>query len=126
MIDVQKQIAYWRKGAIEDFPVGKHLVIEGNIRHGLFFIHLSLEKIIKAHVCNHTKDLAPRTHNLLRLIQLTKIVCSEKDLDLIADMNHYNIEGRYPDSLEELPSGEDVQFILHESERVFEWLLDLL
>ncbi len=55
MIDIEKQIAYWRKGASEDWHVAKQLVKSQQTRHGLFFAHLALEKLLKAHVCRHTK-----------------------------------------------------------------------
>ncbi|NCO95976.1 MAG: HEPN domain-containing protein, partial [Armatimonadetes bacterium] len=51
MIDVEKQVAYWRDGAKEDWEVAQELVDRGRTRHGLFFGHLALEKLLKAHVC---------------------------------------------------------------------------
>jgi len=42
MIDVEKQIAYWRAGAEEDWEVAVDLVESGKARHGLFFAHLAL------------------------------------------------------------------------------------
>jgi HEPN domain-containing protein len=121
VIDINKQIAFWRRGAEEDLPVGIRLVREGSIRHGLFFVHLAFEKILKAHVCRHTGDLAPRTHNLARLLELSGISCSKNDVPFIVDMNRYNVEGRYPDSFEELPGPRECETILTESERIFTW-----
>jgi hypothetical protein len=40
MVDIGKQIGYWRSGAEEDWSVGRHLVSRGSLRHGLFFAHL--------------------------------------------------------------------------------------
>lgn len=40
------------------------------IRHGLFLAHLALEKTLKAHVCRTTGELAPKTHNLVRLAEM--------------------------------------------------------
>ncbi len=50
-IDIQKQIKYWQHGAVEDWDVAENLVDQQKVRHGLFFAHLALEKILKAHVC---------------------------------------------------------------------------
>ena len=69
MIDVERHIIYWREGSQEDWVVGQELVERGRIRHGLFFVHLALEKVLKAHVCRQTRDLAPRIHNLVRLAE---------------------------------------------------------
>lgn len=126
MIDVQKQIEYWRKGAEEDFPVGLRLVRDGRTRHGLFFIHLALEKIIKAHVCRTIGDLAPRSHNLARLVELSGVPCSVADAQFLSDMNKHNIQGRYPESYEDLPDPAEIETILTESERIYTWLHDLL
>jgi len=64
MLNIQHQIAYWRDGAVENWEVARELVSSGRVRHGLFFAHLALEKVLKAHVCRHTRNLAPRLHNL--------------------------------------------------------------
>lgn len=73
MIDIDKQIAYWRDSADEDFAVARELVRWTRIRHGLFFAHLALEKALKAHVCRVTHDIAPRVHNLVRLAELAEL-----------------------------------------------------
>ncbi|MDD5673241.1 MAG: HEPN domain-containing protein [Chitinivibrionales bacterium] len=122
MINITKQINYWKNGADEDFPVGKHLVQKGNIRHGLFFVHLALEKILKAHVCLKIQDIAPRTHNLAHLLELSGVACSKEDARFLGDLNKYNIEGRYPDSYEDLPEPMEAEKILTESERIYTWL----
>lgn len=43
MIDIHKQIAYWRNTATEDWLVAQELMDSGRLRHGLFFAHLALE-----------------------------------------------------------------------------------
>ena len=74
MIDVPAQIAYWKSGAEEDWQVAVDLVRLGRVRHGLFFAHLALEKVLKAHVCRVTRDVPPRLHLLLRLAERTASV----------------------------------------------------
>ncbi len=70
MVDIGKQIHYWVEGAKEDWEVAQELLSKGRVRHGLFLGHLALEKILKAHVCRTTQDLAPRIHNLIRIAEL--------------------------------------------------------
>ena len=36
-IAIDKQVAYWRASAEEDWDVGRSLVEQGKARHGLFF-----------------------------------------------------------------------------------------
>jgi HEPN domain-containing protein len=96
MVDIGKQIGYWRNGAEEDWSVGQHLVSRGSLRHGLFFAHLAIEKTLKAHVCRASGELAPPVHNLVRLAEKAGVTLSEEQIDLLAEVNGFNIEGRYP------------------------------
>ena len=51
MVDIDKQISYWKESADEDWAVAQQLLGSGRTRHGLFFAHLTLEKMLKALVC---------------------------------------------------------------------------
>lgn len=122
MIDIGKQVSLWREGAVEDWEVAQHLVDSGRVRHGLFFGHLALEKALKAHVCRHTSDLAPRLHNLVRLAELAGLDLSEEQTGVLAEMNPHNIEGRYPDRLGPVPSRAESRQCLSRAKEVYEWL----
>jgi len=97
MLNIDKQIAHWRKGAAEDWLVAQELVVRDKIRHGLFFAHLALEKTLKAHVCRATGEMAPPIHNLVRLAERTGVSLSDSHIDLLAEVNEFNIEGHYPE-----------------------------
>ncbi|MBE3100198.1 MAG: HEPN domain-containing protein, partial [Planctomycetes bacterium] len=94
MVDIPRHVAHWQKGAEEDWAAATVLVERGHVRHGLFFAHLALEKALKAHVCRRTGDLAPRTHNLVRLAGLAGTEPSSEQLDVLADINRFNMVGR--------------------------------
>lgn len=96
------------------------------IRHSLFFAYLTLEKILKAHVCRQTRDLAPRIHNLVRLAELAVLNLSEEQLDVLAEMNAFNIEGRYPELLTPPPILSEARAYIARAEEVFKWLTNLL
>lgn len=126
MIDIDKQIAYWRTSATEDWDVAVQLVNLGRTRHGLFFAHLALEKVLKAHVCRTTSDLAPRLHTLLRLAEHTDLTLSEACTVFLARFDRYQIEGRYPDLLPAAPSVAVARTELTQAQEIFEWLNQLL
>ena len=126
MINIEKQIAYWRSGALEDWEVARELVERGRTRHGLFFAHLALEKLLKAHVCRHTRDLAPRLHNLVRLAKLSGLLLDEAQIDLLAEMNAFGVEGRYPDVSIPPPSSDEAKDYLRRAEEVYRWLMKQL
>ncbi len=126
MIDAEKQIVYWREGAGEDRIVARELLDRGHTRHALFFCHLALEKALKAHVCRRTRDLAPRIHNLTRLAEFAGVDLPGSYRDVLADMNAFNIEGRYPDLLLPPPSKTEARLYASRAEEVLEWLLSQL
>ena len=125
MIDIDKQISFWRNSAEEDLAVARDLVNRNRIRHGLFFAHLALEKALKAHVCRVTQDIAPRLHNLVRLAESAELDIQPAQVDILAEMNSFNIEGRYPDTLSSPPSQEEAQHYMTQAEEVFQWLISM-
>jgi HEPN domain-containing protein len=126
MIDIQKQVVYWRDSAIEDWQVSNELMQSGRFRHALFFAQLAIEKSLKGHVCLHTQDLAPRIHNLVRLAEITGLDLSQQQIDILAQMNSFNIEGRYPDSIMLQPSREEAFTYLAQAKDIFQWLTSRL
>ena len=106
MIDVEKQIDFWRGSSLEDWQVAHELVDNHRLRHGLFFAQLAMEKLLKAHVCLTTQDLAPRIHNLVRLAEIAKLELNISQIETLAEMSTFNIEGRYPDSILPRPSSK--------------------
>ena len=125
MIDIGKQIAHWRNSAVEDWNVAQDLVSRGKIRHGLFFAHLALEKTIKAHVCKATGELASKIHNLVRLSQIAGLSLSEDQIDLLAEVSEFNIEGRYPEMLLPPPSREEADGYMIKINEVLQCLNNL-
>jgi HEPN domain-containing protein len=126
VIDIARQVAYWRDGAREDWAVAQDLIAQGRTRHALFFAHLALEKALKAHVCRQTNDLAPRMHNLIRLAEIGAVGMSQAHEDVLAEMNAFNLEGRYPDMLMPPPSLPEARDYLTRAEEVLQWLLSRL
>jgi HEPN domain-containing protein len=125
MIDIKKQIVHWRNSAEEDWNVAQDLVSRGKIRHGLFFAHLTLEKMIKAHVCKATGELASKIHNLVRLSQIAGLKLSEDQIDLLAEVSEFNIEGRYPEMLLPPPSREEADGYMLRMEEMLRCLKNL-
>jgi len=122
MIDRERQIAYWRAGAAEDWAVSLELLSHKRVRHSLFFAHLALEKALKGHVCRVTNNLAPRTHNLVRLAEAAGLELSPEQVDVLADMNEFNLEGRYPVQAIPAPTVQQAREYVKRSEEVLTWL----
>lgn len=126
MVNIRKHIAYWEKGSEEDLKAAADMLKKRHIRHALFFAHLSLEKLLKAFVCVHTGDLAPRIHNLVRLAELSAIQFFPDHLDILAEINSFNIEGRYPESLSKAPTPTEARKYFSKTKEIFAWLKNQL
>jgi HEPN domain-containing protein len=126
MLDVDGQINYWRRGSEEDWEVAVKLVTDGKSRHGLFFAHLALEKAIKALVCRHTRDVPPRIHSLTRLAELAGLAPDDRQANVLADMNQFSLEGRYPEFFTPEPSPQEATEYLTRSQEVLTWLTQQL
>lgn len=126
MVDISQIVVYWRNGAAEDWEVANQLVDSGKTRHGMFFAHLALEKILKAHVCKKTEKLAPKSHNLVRLAETAELQLKPQDLDILAEMNEFNLEGRYPITFVSPPTKKESQAYMKRAKGIFEWLIQKL
>jgi len=80
------------------------------------------EKLIKAHVCKTTQDFPPKIHDLLRLSQKTNLDLSEYQLRLMALVNTYCLEGRYPASWGKPPLRDEAESVQTKVQEIREWL----
>ena len=126
MVDIAQQIAHWRDGAREEWQVAAELLEKGRSRHALFFAHLTLEKALKAHMCRHTGDLAPRTHNLVRLADAAGLDVPAETRGLLGEMNEFVLTGRYPDAISSVPALDEARALHRRVGEVFQWLIQRL
>ncbi len=122
MIDIERQINYWQTGAVEDLESAKLLIESNRLLHGLFFCHLVIEKSIKAFVVKETKEIAPRSHNLMYLSEIAKLEFDEDDEILLGILMKYQLQGRYPDYNPNLPGVEMTKDYLNRTEKLMLWL----
>ena len=126
MVDIREHIAYWRDGAKDDWEAAGQLVNGDKTRQGMFFAHLALEKLLKAHVCKKTGKLSPRIHNLIRLAEIAELELKPQDVDTLAEMNEFNLEGRYPITFVSPPTKKETQIYMKKAQGLFEWLTQKL
>lgn len=94
----QDHINHWKNSAARDWKASNHLFQSKDFVHSLFFAHLVLEKLSKAHwVKNHTSNHPPRIHNLVYIIDSANVALTEEQLIFLEKMNTFQLEGRYPD-----------------------------
>ena len=80
---------------------------------------------LKGLVGRRPQDIAPPIHNLVRLAEVAGVELTREQVDLLADVNAFNIEARYPDHLAPPPSGEEARGYLARIEEAMKWLMTL-
>jgi len=121
-MDLEKQIEYWREGAVDEMEAAEGLFSLGKYRQALFFAHLSLEKMIKAHVAKKTKEVPPKIHNLGRLSEIAELSPPEDIARFLKRFDIYQIETRYPGTFITELKKEKASAKLAEAKKVLEWI----
>lgn len=97
-MDKKEHISYWLVSAERDWKRTTLMFRNSDYVFALFLAHLCLEKLIKAHwVKDNEANFPPKIHNLNKLISQTQLILTDDELIFCADMNKFQIEGRYPD-----------------------------
>jgi HEPN domain-containing protein len=108
MINIAKQIEYWSNTAENDIETAAILITSGKYIEGMFFCHLSIEKIIKAFVVKQTENIPVRSHDLFYLIEIAKIEITEEQTNFMQILMKYQLEGRYPEFYPKAPSPDKI------------------
>lgn len=123
-------INYWLKSALLDWERVESMYINNDIVGSLFFVHLSLEKILKAHWVKHnTKDIPPKTHNLSILYIQCNLDLIKDDVLFLEGVNAFNLEARYPDykfSLYKFYTKENTKEIIIQAKKILQCLQEKL
>lgn len=97
-MDKVEYITYWIKMSHRDWETMETLFGGGRYLHCLFFLHLSMEKLLKAAwVKDNREDTPPLIHNLIHIYDQTDLNLSSEETDILQNLNQYNIAGRYQD-----------------------------
>ncbi len=125
-MNVEEQVEYWRKGSKEDLAAAEALIEKGHLRHGLFFAHLALEKMLKAHVTRQTQSVPPRIHGLARLASIAGLKLETEQMDSLREFGSHQIEGRYPDAEQLEVSTDLARDELRKAKEMIAWLSEQL
>ncbi len=124
-VQAKDTIAYWIESAEEDYRTAQSLLSVNRFAHCLFFCHLMNEKILKALVVKATNDYAPFDHNLSLLATKTGMEFSSEQLDLLDEINAFNIKSRYDDykfKFYKKATKEYAEKYFNESTKLYLWL----
>ncbi len=96
-MEKKEHIAYWIQSAEHDLDTAVSLFKASKYDWCLFISHLVLEKTLKAVFVHNNNKLPPKTHNLVKLAELSALKLTEKQKFFLDEINDFNLEVRYPD-----------------------------
>ncbi len=125
--DITKLVNYWKTASDLDIKSAKSIgLVAKQYVQALFFLHFSAEKILKAMIVHQTQDHAPYGHNLVFLAQNTKLDIDKKFIELLSEVNEFNLECRYPDSqfkIYKKANAKLLKRLIGQVEEFREWIL---
>jgi len=94
---VEANVDYWLKASQEKFDTAQKLFALEKFSDALFFLHLSIEKLLKAIYLKKKNEAAPFIHDLVRLAEGTGLDIDEETKSQLVEISTFNIAGRYDD-----------------------------
>lgn len=91
----KESIKIWVDGAEDALDTSNKLFENKKYHHALFFLHLTLEKILKALYVSIKDEAPPYVHNLKQISQATGLKFSENELNQLDEMSEFNVSARY-------------------------------
>lgn len=122
---MRKDTKNWIALAEYDIDTAHHMLKTGRYLYVVFLCHLSLEKMLKAHVTEVTHELPSRTHDLIYLVKKSAIQLPQAFIDFIGKINTASIPTRYPDdlqrSIKEYPESVARDYF-EKTQEILQWL----
>lgn len=106
------------------------LLAAGTYSQCIFFAHLTVEKLAKAHwIKEHEEPDPPMWHNITKILRQTSVVLPDDERATAAELSDLQMESRYPDyttSLLEDLTATQAHALWHRSATLRQFLLDRL
>jgi len=117
---------YWLKSSNEAFKTAQDLFESKRYSHAMFFLHLSVEKALKALYVNNNQAEAPFGHNLQNIAEkINYIKIDDEKKGLLAEITTFNISARYDDykmSFYKMCTKKFAKEYLNKAEELLKWL----
>ncbi len=122
---MQKVIQEWVEISEYDLVTAEAMFNTSRYLYVVFMCHQAIEKVLKAIYVQKKNELPPRTHNLLYLVDITELDLQNESLALLAMLNGFYLESRYPGERMKLARAVDknkAQDILKKTQEVWKCL----
>ncbi len=87
----------WKESAADALDTAEKLFDNKKYHHSLFFLHLAIEKLLKALHQKKKNEPAPPLHNLSRLAKLSNINLDLESEKQLREISSFNVSARYDD-----------------------------
>jgi HEPN domain-containing protein len=94
----------WLKQSDYDMETARFMFEGGRYFYSVFMCHLSIEKALKGLYYEKMKEVPPKVHNLVYLLNKIGIKPVEDLGRFVIKLNEANIVTRYPEDIEKLKS----------------------
>jgi HEPN domain-containing protein len=121
----EEKAEHWLDIAEYDLETAVAIQNSGRYLYTVFMCQQALEKLLKAIHIQQKGEEAPRTHNLVHLLELLTLPKKPEYLEIMAQLNAYYIKGRYPvykQKLSQMLDPKSSQDFLTQTQEIFQWL----
>ena len=129
-MNIDEIVQYWVDSAGNDLQAADSNFASGHYDWSLFIGHLVIEKLLKAHWVKYNQELnPPRTHNLTRLAEQSKIELTAEQEIFLDIVTTFNISARYPEHKKEFYKKATKEYSFENLEKIkeiYKWLKHLL
>jgi HEPN domain-containing protein len=122
---IDKERQEWFRQAQYDLKSSEVLFNSKRYIHTIFMCHLSIEKALKGLYVSILKEMPPKTHNLIYLVEKIKVELPDHLLNFLSTMNGVSVLTRYPDDLKKMQkvyNKAKTKVLLESSKDLLKWL----
>lgn len=124
---INNKVKYWLEISEEDLETAEILFKQSKYLYTGYFLHQSIEKILKAYYQATKNNFPPRTHNLLYLAEATGLIneLSGDKENILYILNPLNIETRYPEYRDKIIKSLNearIKEILEKTKELHKWI----
>jgi HEPN domain-containing protein len=120
-----KESDEWLRQADYDLETAEFMLNGGRYFYAVFMCHLAIEKALKGLYQERVKEVPPKVHNLIFLVEKIGLKIPPPLYDWIFFLNRVSVPTRYPDNLAKLQKDfgkEQSEQILLKSKEILKWL----
>ena len=122
---MEKQTEEWFRQADYDMDTADFMYKGGRYIYAVFMCHLAVEKALKGLYYEKIRDIPPKSHNLVSLLNKTGIKPPEASGKFLVRLSQASIPTRYPENLARMQHAYTeniVRDILTSGNEVITWI----